>query len=189
MIAGAIALAPAAAAAQAAATEAAPALVPAAAAPAAAPAPPPDAGAQQAGHVALGVTVGNVVTGVTAKIGVSSRIAVQSSLGGGADGNNLRFDADVTVSPYRWRSPDGQYELPFYVGVGGALGHTFSGAGTISHGEVGVRLPVGMAADIRNNPVQMFFELAPELLIIRGDLPGGRYAVFASGAIGARYFF
>jgi len=140
------------------------------------------------GWFGLGVNIGNLVTGVTAKLWASPRVAVQAALGGGADGNDLRFHADLTFSPAQWASPDGQYLLPLYAGVGGVAGHTFAPGPVPSSTEAGFRAPLGMSVLVRGNPVELFFEVAPEIAIETASAPARRYTVSADGAIGFRYY-
>jgi hypothetical protein len=156
-----------------------------------APAPPAPASlfANQPGWTGLGVTVGNLVTGATIKTWASPKVAVQASVGGGADGNDVRMHIDLLFSPVQWPSPDGQYLLPLYFGLGGVAGHTFSSGATPSSTEAGFRAPVGMSVLVRGNPVELFFEVAPELAIRTTSSPAeGKYTVAADGAIGFRYY-
>jgi hypothetical protein len=137
----------------------------------------------------VGINVGNLVTGVTAKMWASSRVAVQAAAGGGADGNDIRFHVDLTFSPAQWLSPDGQYLLPLYVGVGGVVGHTFASGPTVNSTEAGFRVPIGMSVLVRGNPVELFFEVAPELAVRSTSSPAvAKYTVAADGAIGFRYY-
>ena len=137
----------------------------------------------------VGINVGNLVTGVTAKLWASPRVALQAAAGGGADGNDIRLHVDLTFSPAQWLSPDGQYLLPIYVGLGGIVGHTFASGATISSTATGFRVPVGMSVLVRGNPVELFFEVAPELAIASTSSPAiAKYTVAADGAIGFRYY-
>ena len=140
------------------------------------------------GWFGVGVNIGNFVTGVTAKLWASPKVAVQAAAGGGANGNDLRMHADLTFSPVQWASPDGQYLLPLYAGVGGIVGHTFASGASPSSTEAGFRLPAGMSVLVRGNPVELFLEVAPELAIRSTSGLQGRYTVSADGAIGFRYY-
>jgi hypothetical protein len=140
------------------------------------------------GWTGVGVNIGNLVTGVTAKLWASPKVALQGAIGGGASGNDLRLHVDMTFSPVQWASPDGQYLLPLYVGLGGVAGHTFSTAALPASTEAGFRVPVGMSVLVRGNPVELFLEVAPELTIRTSSSPEARYTVAADGAIGFRYY-
>jgi len=141
------------------------------------------------GWAGVGLNLGNIETGVTAKMWATSRMAVQTALGVRPEGNAMRFNVDLTYTPYLWRSADGQYGLPFYFGAGGVLGHAFATDARPSSTEVGVRAPLGMSILVRNNPVELFFEIAPEFTVRSSTAPAqGRYTVYADGAIGLRYY-
>jgi hypothetical protein len=148
----------------------------------------PTSFANRAGAVGLGINIGNRVTGLTLKLWAAPRIAVQAAAGGGPDGNDLRGNVNLTFSAAEWQSPDGQYLLPIYVGVGGVTGHTFASGAIPTDTEAGFRVPVGMSVLVRSNPVELFFEVAPELTIGSRDAPNGRTVMAADGAIGFRYY-
>ena len=47
----------------------------------------------------------------------------------------------------------------------------------------------GAAPAVRNNPVELSFEIAPEFTVRSSMAPAqGRYTVYADGAIGLRYY-
>jgi hypothetical protein len=145
--------------------------------------------ANRPGWSSVGVNIGNLVTGITAKLWASPKVAVQAALGGGSDGNDLRLHVDLIYSPVQWASPDGQYLLPLYFGLGGVAGHTFSSGATPAATDAGFRVPVGMSVLVRGNPIELFLEVAPELTITTPQpATGGRYTVAADGAIGFRYY-
>jgi hypothetical protein len=137
----------------------------------------------------LGLGVGNRLTGVTGKLWAGSTVAFQAAIGEGAEGNNLRVHLDLLFSPGTWTSSDGQYILPVYIGVGGSLGHTFAAGQSLSYTEGGFRLPLGMSVLVRGNPVELFFEIAPEFAVRSDTMPAGKYGIYADGSIGARYYF
>jgi hypothetical protein len=140
------------------------------------------------GWSGVGVNIGNLVTGVTGKLWASPKVALQAALGTGTGGNDIRFHADVTYGAAQWLSPDGQYLLPLYAGLGGAVGHTFASGPAPSATDVGFRIPIGMSVLIRGNPVELFFEVAPELAVRTSSSSEGRFTFAADGAIGVRYY-
>ena len=159
----------------------------------AAPAPAPTASeapayANRPGAVGIGVNIGNRVSGATLKLWAGARVAAEATAGGGAEGNNLRAHVGLDFSLAQWASPDGQYLLPIYVGVGGVLGHTFASGAIPTQTEAGFRVPIGMSVLVRANPVELFFEVAPELTVAGTSSPGGKYVIAADGAIGFRYY-
>jgi hypothetical protein len=137
----------------------------------------------------LGLGIGNRLTGVTGKLWAASTVAFQAALGEGADGNDLRAQIDLLFSPGTWRSSDGQYVLPVYVGVGGAFGHAFTAGQSLSYTEGGFRLPLGMSILVRGNPIELFFEIAPEFTVRSNATLFGKYGIYTDGSIGARYYF
>jgi hypothetical protein len=139
------------------------------------------------GWAGVGLNLGNVETGATAKLWASPRLAVQAALGNRPEGNALRLNVDLTYSPHEWRSADNQYALPFYVGLGGVLGHSFASGDRPASTESGFRVPFGMSILVRDNPIELFFEIAPEFTIRTSASPG-RYTVYSDGAIGLRYY-
>jgi hypothetical protein len=141
------------------------------------------------GRFGLGLSVGNTVTGVTAKLWAASNVAFQATAGEGAEGNDLRTHLDLLFSPGTWTSSDGKYILPFYTGIGAALGHNFASGQSLSYTEGGFRLPLGMSVLIRGNPVELFFEVAPEFTVRSNAALAGKYGVYMDGGIGARYYF
>jgi len=137
----------------------------------------------------LGLNVGNLVTGVTAKLWASSAVAFQTALGEGPDGNNIRWHLDMIFSAGTWTSSDSQYVLPFYVGIGGVFDHQFAAGQNVSYSGGGFRIPVGMSVLVRGNPIELFFEIAPEFTVRGNSNQIGKYVMNADGSIGARYFF
>jgi hypothetical protein len=137
----------------------------------------------------LGLNVGNVLTGVTAKLWAASSVAFQAAVGEGAEGNNLRAHLDLLFSVSTWTSADGQYVLPAYLGIGGVLGHHFAAGASASDTEGGFRIPLGMSVLVRGNPVELFFEIAPAFTVRSDATLRGKYGVYTDGAIGARYYF
>jgi len=137
----------------------------------------------------LGLNIGNMVTGVTAKLWAASTVAFQGAIGEGAEGNNLRAHLDMLFCAGTWASSDGQYVLPVYLGIGGVLVHDFAFGQSPSATEGGFRIPLGMSVLVRGNPIELFFEIAPEFTVRSNAAVRGRYGVYTDGAIGARYYF
>jgi hypothetical protein len=156
----------------------------------AAPAAPAPAAAyaNRSGAFGVGVNIGNRVSGVSLKLWASPGVAAEAAAGGGAEGNNLRAHVGLNFSLAQWTSPDGQYLLPIYLGVGGVLGHTFASGAIPTGTAAGFRVPVGMSVLVRANPVELFFEVAPELTVASTSSPNGKYVIAADGAIGFRYY-
>jgi hypothetical protein len=148
----------------------------------------------RSGMFGAGFTVGNTSTGAAAKFWMTPEVAVQGSLGGGPLGNDYRFRLDLLYSFSRWEEPGGTYLLPFYVGLGVQYG-VFSQYPAPADGNlVGLRVPVGMCVVIPDNPVELFFEVAPDIGSLHYNNVGGVAAsdhglVTVDGSLGVRYYF
>lgn len=144
----------------------------------------------QAGMFGAGFHVGNTSTGANARLWLGEDLAVQTSVGSGALGNNLRFQLDVLYSFYQWDAEDGLYSLPFYAGVGGLASVYWKYPWPDDRTDAGFRAPLGMSVVIPDNPVEIFFEVAPAVAIYEDEIEEEDHAVFfVDGAIGVRYYF
>ncbi len=145
------------------------------------------------GMFGAGFLVGNTCTGATAKIWFSPDFAMQFSAGEGPLGNNLRFQLDLLYSFYRFDGDDGEgrvlYSLPFYAGVGAQAGIFFKNPWPDDRTDLGVRVPIGMSIVIPDNPVEIFFEVAPDGAIYDDANDSERFVFYVDGAIGLRYYF
>lgn len=143
-----------------------------------------------AGMFGAGFHIGNTSTGANGKIWLGGDLAAQVSVGSGALGNNLRFQLDVLYSFYRWDAEDGLYSLPFYVGVGGLASVYWKYPWPDDRTDAGLRAPIGMSIVIPDNPVEIFFEVAPAIAIYHDDVEDEDHAVFfVDGAMGVRFYF
>ena len=142
------------------------------------------------GMFGAGIAVGNTSTGGTAKLGFSPDLAMQFGAGAGPIGNNVRFQLDLLYNYYRWESEDGQYSLPFYFGVGGQAGIFFKYPSPADRTDLGVRVPIGMSIVVPNNPVELFFEIAPDAAVYDDTIAKKQRGVFyVDGQIGMRFYF
>ena len=139
-------------------------------------------------HFGLGLTVGNLLTGASAKLWVARAAAFQAALGSGPQGNDVRAHLDLLFSASTWTSADGQYRLPAYLGIGGVIAHQFEAGQSIGFTEGGFRIPLGLAVVVHSNPIELFFEIAPEF-VVRSNSFRGKYGFYVDGAIGTRYYF
>jgi hypothetical protein len=55
--------------------------------------------------------------------------------------------------------------------------------------EGGFRIPLGMSVLVHGNPIELFFEIAPEFTVRSNAAVRGKYGVYTDGTIGARYCF
>src|SRR5215470_290756 len=109
--------------------------------------------------VGIGLGVG-IATGPNLQLATSH--ATQLDLGFGYElDDTLRVQAD-----YAWRlvdlSASRGVALPLYLGVGGFLSDRRSG-----DGDGGLRMPIGLQADFARAPIQLFGEVAPELVVVQ----------------------
>lgn len=153
------------------------------------------------GMFGVGVAAGNTCTGVAGKYWVGRDIAVQFSGGTFPDANHFREQLDVLFVIGRYDEPEGNYSLPFYVGLGGQMSELPLYKSTTSRFDIGARLPFGMSVVVPDNPVELFFEIAPDLAAYttktRIPIAGGPtfvdkqsgLAFTVDGQIGARYYF
>jgi len=128
-----------------------------------------------------GIIVGDP-TGITLKGYLTSRLAIDAI--GAWSFVNDAFTAigDVTYDVLDIPTPLSTVSFPFYIGAGGKIG---------IHGKkdnqrktiVGVRVPLGIAAQWNNHPAEVYVEVAPGIEFV----PGTEFDI--TGGIGARYYF
>ena len=116
-----------------------------------------DPSAEKSVGVGLGVGTAN---GPNVQLAFSHASQLDIGLGYQFD-NSLRFQTD-----YAWRlvdfSQSPSVALPLYLGIGGFVTDYTSGAN-----DAGVRMPVGLQADFARAPIQVFGEVAPELVLLQ----------------------
>jgi len=145
----------------------------------------------------LGLELGNP-TGLNGKVFVSPRSAIDFGVGYILDdyyfGEGLHVYADYLWHPVSLATTQ-SFELPFYVGGGLRYWNfTYCYMGVCNYGgdAIGIRIPLGLAIDFNNVPLDIFVQLVPVL-----DFVGGQYfnqygdrAHFAvDGSVGIRYWF
>jgi hypothetical protein len=87
------------------------------------------------------------------------------------------------------------FELPFYVGVGGRFwnfNYCYMGLCDYSGTAVGVRVPIGIAFDFNNTPLDIFIQVVPVLDFLSGDYYmryGDRVRFNADFSAGIRFWF
>ena len=115
-------------------------------------------------------------TGLSAKLWTSQRTALDAAVAWSFSGAGwLHVQSDFLIHNYDLLDVSSG-KLPVYYGVGAFL--AFS-----SDLGLGARVPVGLAYQFEDAPVDIFFELAPGLSLLP-DL-----AFYIGGGLGARYFF
>jgi len=140
---------------------------------------PPSPYGPEGKRFGLGLYVGEP-TGLTFKGYLASRLAID---GVGAwsfvrDAVTLVFDVTYEILDIPIQSQS--VTVPFYVGAGTKIGIN---TGPRDRTEFTIRVPLGVAVQWENAPVEVFFEVAPGV-----DLsPETEFDI--SGGIGARFYF
>lgn len=121
-------------------------------------------------------------TGVTFKGYLSHRLAIQGLGAWSFVDDSVLGAVDVTYDFVNIPVSSSTVKLPFYAGAGGWIGSDRRGrdAGrTVG----GVRVPVGIAVQFQNHPVEISFEVAPGVQLA----PSTKAEVM--GGIGVRFYF
>lgn len=121
-------------------------------------------------------------TGITLKGYLTPKLAIQGMGAWSFVDNSILGAADVTYDFVNIPVDSSTVKLPFYAGVGGWIGSDRRGrdAGrTVG----GIRVPVGVAVQFQNHPVEISFEVAPGVQVA----PSTRAEVM--GGIGIRFYF
>lgn len=137
------------------------------------------------GALGVGIVVGNTLSGLSGRVTIGGS-QLQAAVGTSALGNDLRLHLDVVHTFARWDATDGQYALKFLAGLGAQAAYAAPAPERAAHNGLGLRLPLGAAVLIRDNPVELFFEVAPDVGW-SASAGVGRLLVVVDGALGLRY--
>jgi hypothetical protein len=130
--------------------------------------------AQDSG-LGLGIVFGEP-TGLSAKLWTSERTALDAAVAWSFAGLGwLHIHADFLIHNYDLISVS-KGKLPVYFGLGAFVGFS-------SDLSLGARIPVGLAYQFEDAPLDVFVELVPGLAL----LPGIDF--YIGGGLGVRYFF
>jgi len=139
----------------------------------------------------LGLELGEP-TGLTGKYFLSADRALDFGIGdiyNYADRYGLHIYADYLFHPVSLASTE-SFELPFYVGLGGRF-WDFQDRGPAVHDDAfafGFRVPLGVALDFNNVPLDVFFQIVPTLDIFSGYNAHDVY-LDVDVSLGVRYWF
>ena len=118
--------------------------------------------------------------GITAKYFLNESNALDFGLGWSYGhyygGDGLSIYADYLWHPFVLTSADA-FELPFYIGVGGHFWDFdyYRGRDCCYDGSAfGVRVPIGIAFDFNNQPLDIFIQVTPTLSFFRDYYYDGR---------------
>jgi hypothetical protein len=145
----------------------------------------------------LGLELG-APDGLTGKVFTSDSGAVDFGLGYIYGtyyyGDGVHIYADYLWHPMSLASTP-SFELPFYIGVGGRYWNfDYCRANLCNYGgsAFGIRVPIGIAFDFNNVPLDVFLQLVPVLDFLSGDYYnhyGTRAHFGIDGSVGARFWF
>ena len=136
------------------------------------------------GTFGVGIIVGEPI-GITAKLYLTDDRAVQGAVGSAFIGGGLQLHTDYVFHPYILQSRD-SFVLPLYVGPGVRLIDYNNGRDSNAFA-FGVRGVVGMLFDFKNEPLDVFFEIAPVLEYKFSS--GAGFQLSLNVGIGIRYYF
>jgi len=153
--------------------------------------------------------------GLGLELGFPTALAGKYWLGEGSD-RALQFGVGYLDYYYDWRGfyayvdyvfhltslvSTEAFELPFYIGVGGQFWSWtdynyvggFCNPNNYCGGDaLGVRVPIGIAFDFNNIPIDIFLQLIPNADIFfstPAGYPHGALEFFIGGSAGIRYYF
>jgi len=125
--------------------------------------------------IGLGVVLGNP-TGISIKNFMDKNSAVDFMVNWDFYSGGIGAHAQYLIHNYDlFRIKQGR--LPFYFGVGGFAGFWNGGMWA------GAQVPVGLAYEFAGDPIDIFLEVRPGILLFPGMHPN------VSGGLGIRYWF
>lgn len=144
----------------------------------------------------LGLELGEP-TGLTGKYFFSDRAALDFGLGYIYEhyyyGDGLHLYADLLVHPVSLAS-NPTFELPFYVGGGirfWDFDYCYQGRCGYGASAVGLRIPLGIAFDFNNAPLDIFIQIVPTIDFVSGDYYDryDRSYITFDFSVGLRFWF
>ena len=136
------------------------------------------------GTFGVGIIVGEPI-GITAKLYLTDDRAVQGAVGSAFIGGGLQLHGDYLFHPYILQSRD-SFVLPVYVGPGVRLIDYNDGRNSSAFA-LGVRGVAGMLFDFKNEPLDVFFEIAP--VVEYKFSSGAGFQLSLNVGAGIRYYF
>jgi hypothetical protein len=139
----------------------------------------------RSGGVGLGLTVGDP-TGLTVKFPLSGNTAIDAAIG--ADtvdrGDDGQLHVDWLIAPAILGRGNG-VTVPLYFGIGGVL--EFDGNRRNDDDiDLGVRAPLGIAIELSRTPLEFFFELGLEVIVVDAGRDDDNFDL--DGALGVRFY-
>ncbi len=129
----------------------------------------------------VGIIIGEP-TGISVKKWLDNYSAIDGAVAWSfGKGSGFHLHADYLAHSYSvFKVSRGT--LPLYYGIGARIGNTNKNNGSSSAG-LGIRVPVGVAYNFANDPLDIFFEIVPVLNLA----PATDFGINAG--LGIRYFF
>jgi hypothetical protein len=137
------------------------------------------------GTFGLGLMIGEP-TGVTAKLYLKDDQAVQGAFGFAFAGDGFQVHGDYVFHPYILQDKEA-FTMPVYVGPGARFIQYRAGRAGDRYLAVGARAVVGLLFDFKEQPLDVFVELAGVLEYGFADRAG--FGVTFNAGAGARYYF
>ncbi|MBI2345664.1 MAG: DUF3996 domain-containing protein [Deltaproteobacteria bacterium] len=129
----------------------------------------------------LGIVLGDP-TGLTGKGYVSERLAVDGIVSWSFIDEAVTLIGDVTYDFFDLSMAGAAVGIPFYAGVGGKVAFDERGKNA-DRTLVGIRVPVGLAFQWAQHPIELFIEVAPGIELAPAT------TVDITGGLGARFYF
>jgi hypothetical protein len=126
----------------------------------------------------IGVYLGEP-TGFTGKGFITERLAIDGIVAWSFVDSQFTMIGDATYEFVDIPIHSNVISLPFYAGAGGKVGISNNSNQT----RVGIRIPIGVAAQWKNYPVEAFAELSPGVDVA----PSTSFDM--TGGVGARFYF
>ena len=136
----------------------------------------------------LGIMLG-APSGLSGKYYLDSgRTALAFGLGSSYDYNSSGYYGTHAHVDLLWHlallAKNPSFSLPFYIGVGARLHEHDYYDRYQDHTHLGVRIPFGIAFDLRKAPLDIFIELVPTF-----DFTDRHDDSYITGSVGLRYYF
>ena len=135
----------------------------------------------QGKRVGAGIVLGDP-TGITFKGYITERFAIDAIGAWSFVHDTISIVGDLTYDFLDIPVNVSSFTLPFYVGAGAIIGFGKKGKNDGKTFAI-IRVPVGVAMQFVNYPIEVFFEIAPGIQIAPST------DIDVSGGIGVRFYF
>lgn len=123
-------------------------------------------------------------TGITLKGYLTEQLAINGVAAWSFTNNSFMVIGDAVYDFFDIKTDSSKVNIPFYAGAGAIIAiNGERGSGRTNGTTAGVRVPVGVAFQWTNHPIEAFLEAAPGIRIA----PNTQFQM--TGGVGARYYF